>query len=98
MSVGGTGRDGVMNLAFSFSIYFCLSIASNFQFSAPLPTRRSVNSSQGAAAYTAKGQRCCTLHDASQRPTNYSTNHDSLQRRYLFKVAKATEVALLTLS
>lgn len=37
------------------------------QFSAPPPTWRSANSYQGAAAYTAQGQRCCTSQVASQR-------------------------------
>lgn len=50
------------------------------QFSAPRPTRRSANSYQGAAAYTAQGQRCCTLQVASRRRALWlSSSRDRLQ-------------------
>ena len=50
------------------------------QFSAPSPTRRSANSYQGAAAYTAQGQRCCTLQVASRRRALWlSSSRDRLQ-------------------
>lgn len=68
---------------FFFSFFFYISsyvLLVIPQFSAPRPTRRSANSYQGAAAYTAQGQRCCTLQVASRRRALWlSSSRDRLQ-------------------